>query len=54
MKIFAEHAKYEFACPAKVGVFLDYVSMPQRSRGSSEDDRTPEELATFKRSLMVR
>eukprot|EP00964_Phaeocystis_antarctica_P071529 scaffold43655_cov51-Phaeocystis_antarctica.AAC.3 len=28
--------------------------MPQRSRGCSEDDRTPEELATFKRSLMVR
>ena len=38
----------------KVGVFIDYVSMPQRSRGSSEDDRTPEELATFKRSLQVR
>ena len=38
----------------KVGVFLDYVSMPQRSRGSPEDDRTPEELATFKRSLQVR
>ena len=28
--------------------------MPQRSRGSAEDDRTPEELATFKRSLPVR
>merc|ERR1740130_2557807 len=44
--------KYGGGC--KVGVFFDYVSMPQRSRGSAEDDRTPDELATFKRSLQVR
>ena len=51
LKAFDKEAKYY---GAKVGVFLDYVSMPQRSRGSPEDDRTPEELATFRRSLMVR
>eukprot|EP00964_Phaeocystis_antarctica_P061887 scaffold37003_cov61-Phaeocystis_antarctica.AAC.3 len=53
LKAFDKQAKYDGA-GCKVGVFLDYVSMPQRSRGSPEDDRTPEELATFKRSLMVR
>ena len=53
LKLFDKKAKgYGAGC--KVGVFLDYVSMPQRSRGSPEDDRTPEELATFKRSLQVR
>ena len=54
LKLFDEHAKKEYGAGCKVGVFLDYVSMPQRSRGSPEDDRTPEELATFKRSLQVR
>ena len=53
LKIFDKNAK-EYDAGCKVGVFLDYVSMPQRSRGSPEDDRTPEELATFKRSLQVR
>eukprot|EP00964_Phaeocystis_antarctica_P067720 scaffold40996_cov55-Phaeocystis_antarctica.AAC.3 len=51
LKAFDKKAKSRGA-GGKVGVFLDYVSMPQRSRGSPEDDRTPEELATFKRSLM--
>ena len=54
LKIFDKEAKKEYGAGCKVGVFLDYVSMPQRSRGSPEDDRTPEELATFKRSLQVR
>ena len=53
LKLFDKKAK-EYGAGCKVGVFLDYVSMPQRSRGSPEDDRTPEELATFKRSLQVR
>ena len=53
LKLFDKKAKWKDA-GCKVGVFLDYVSMPQRSRGSPEDDRTPEELATFKRSLQVR
>ena len=53
LKLFDEHAKL-FGSGCKVGVFLDYVSMPQRSRGSAEDDRTPEEKATFKRALQVR
>ena len=53
LKIFDKEAKgYGAGC--KVGVFLDYVSMPQRSRGSAEDDRTPEEKATFDRALKVR
>ena len=38
----------------KVGVFIDYTALPQRSLAShapgAEDDRTPEELATFKRA----
>ena len=54
LKIFDKHAKLFGGVGCKVGVFLDYVSMPQRSRGSPEDDRTPEELDTFKRSLQVR
>ena len=54
LKLFDEEAKERYGAGCKVGVFLDYVSMPQRSRGSPEDDRTPEELATFKRSLQVR
>ena len=54
LKLFDKEAKEEYGAGCKVGVFLDYVSMPQRSRGSPEDDRTPEELATFKRSLQVR
>ena len=54
LKLFDKYAKEEYGAGCKVGVFLDYVSMPQRSRGSPEDDRTPEELATFKRSLQVR
>ena len=53
LKLFDKEAK-SYGAGCKVGVFLDYVSMPQRSRGSPEDDRTPEELATFKRSLQVR
>ena len=54
LKLFDKEAKETYDAGCKVGVFLDYVSMPQRSRGSPEDDRTPEELATFKRSLQVR
>ena len=54
LKLFDEYAKEYGKAGCKVGVFLDYVSMPQRLRGSPEDDRTPEELATFKRSLQVR
>ena len=54
LKLFDKEAKKRGGAGCKVGVFLDYVSMPQRSRGSPEDDRTPEELATFKRSLQVR
>ena len=54
LKLFDKNAKKEYGARCKVGVFLDYVSMPQRSRGSPEDDRTPEELDTFKRSLQVR
>ena len=54
LKLFDKEVKEEYGAGCKVGVFLDYVSMPQRSRGSPEDDRTPEELATFKRSLQVR
>ena len=54
LKIFDKEAKEEYGAGCKVGVFLDYVSMPQRSRGSAEDDRTPEEKATFDRALKVR
>ena len=54
LKIFDKEAKEEYGAGCKVGVFLDYVSMPQRSRGSAEDDRTPEEKATFGRALKVR
>jgi hypothetical protein len=54
LRAFDKEAKGKYGAGCKVGVFLDYVSMPQRSRGSPEDERTPEELATFKRSLMVR
>ena len=54
LKIFDKHAKANYGAGCKVGVFLDYVSMPQRSRGSAEDDRTPEEKATFDRALKVR
>ena len=53
LKLFDEAAK-QYGDGCKVGVFLDYVSMPQRSRGSAEDDRTPEEKATFRRALQVR
>ena len=53
LKIFDKEAKRRFGAGCKVGVFLDYVSMPQRSRGSAEDDRTPEEKATFDRALKV-
>ena len=53
LKLFDKAAKRKGA-GCKVGVFLDYVSMPQRSRGSAEDDRTPEEKATFGRALKVR
>ena len=54
LKIFDKEAKGRYGAGCKVGVFLDYVSMPQRSRGSAEDDRTPEEKATFDRALKVR
>ena len=54
LKIFDKEAKERYGAGCKVGVFLDYVSMPQRSRGSAEDDRTPEEKATFGRALKVR
>ena len=54
LKLFDKEAKEEYGAGCKVGVFLDYVSMPQRSRGSAEDDRTPEEKATFDRALKVR
>merc|ERR1719272_2682386 len=48
--MFDKQAK-NYGAGCKVGVFFDYVSMPQRSRGSAVDDRTPEELAIFGRSL---
>merc|ERR1740130_1023094 len=51
LKAFDKQAKEEYGADCKVGVFFDYVSMPQRSRGSPVDDRTPEELAIFGRSL---
>jgi len=57
LKMFDKEAKEAYGdgldgeTVCKVGVFFDYVSMPQRSRGSAEDDRTPEEKATFDRSL---
>ena len=54
LKLFDKAAKEVYGAGCKVGVFLDYVSMPQRSRGSAEDDRTPEEKATFDRALKVR
>ena len=54
LKVFDKEAKEKYGAGCKVGVFLDYVSMPQRSRGSAEDDRTPEEKATFDRALKVR
>ena len=54
LKIFDKEAKKKYGAGCKVGVFFDYVSMPQRSRGSAVDDRTPEELAIFGRSLKVR
>ena len=54
LKLFDQWAKVRYGAGCKVGVFLDYVSMPQRSRGSAEDDRTPEEKATFDRALKVR
>ena len=54
LKLFDKYAKKNYGAGCKVGVFLDYVSMPQRSRGSAEDDRTPEEKATFDRALKVR
>ena len=54
LKIFDKQAKRRYGAGCKVGVFLDYVSMPQRSRGSAEDDRTPEEKATFGKALKVR
>ena len=53
LKIFDKEAKSKYGAGCKVGVFFDYVSMPQRSRGSAEDDRTPEELAIFGRALKV-
>ena len=53
LKIFDKEAKAVYGAGCKVGVFFDYVSMPQRSRGSAEDDRTPEELAIFGRALKV-
>ena len=54
LKLFDQEAKEKYGAGCKVGVFLDYVSMPQRSRGSAEDDRTPEEKATFGKALKVR
>ena len=54
LKLFDKEAKEQYGAGCKVGVFLDYVSMPQRSRGSAEDDRTPEEKATFEKALKVR
>ena len=54
LKLLDKEAKRDYGAGCKVGVFLDYVSMPQRSRGSAEDDRTPEEKATFDRALKVR
>jgi len=50
-KAFAKEAEKK---GGKVGVFIDYTALPQRSLAShapgAEDDRTPEELATFKRA----
>ena len=52
--VFKAFAKEAAECGGKVGVFIDYTALPQRSLAShapgAEDDRTPEELATFKRA----
>ena len=53
LKMFDKEAKKKYGVFCKVGVFIDYVSMPQRSRGSSSDDRTPGQKATFERSLQA-
>ena len=54
LKMFDKEAKKKYGVFCKVGVFIDYVSMPQRSRGSPSDDRTSGQKATFDRSLQVR
>ena len=52
--VFKAFAKQAEEYGGKVGVFIDYTALPQRSLAShapgAEDDRTPEELATFKRA----
>ena len=53
LKMFDKEAKKKYGVFCKVGVFIDYVSMPQRSRGSSSDDRTSGQKATFDRSLQA-
>ena len=52
--VFQAFAKKAEKDGGKVGVFIDYTALPQRSLAThapgAEDDRTPEELATFKRA----
>ena len=52
--VFKAFAKQAEEYGGKVGVFIDYTALPQRSLAShapgAEDDRTPEEQATFKRA----
>ena len=54
-KAFAKEAKVNAWGGGKVGVFIDYTALPQRSLASyeagGEDDRTPAEKATFGRAL---
>jgi hypothetical protein len=55
LKAFAKDATKYGGTSCKVGVFIDYTALPQRSRASHspgcEDDRTVEEKATFSRAL---
>ena len=48
LKVFAAKAREYAGC--RVGVFWDYCSLPQKTRGGV-DDRTPEEIARFRRAL---
>lgn len=53
LRAFATHAKARYGEGCRVGVFWDYLSMPQRSRGCApgEDDRSEAEVAIFTKGL---
>ena len=53
LRSFAEHAKRKYGDDCKVGVFWDYMSLPQRSRECphGEDDRTGPEMEVFRMGL---